>query len=200
MMCGVETHLQRVMPATITTSTAVNGPLRSGSERDNEVGITVNDRTDITCSSSSPSKSQDLDKPTEPDVNLRRRNSDLNLPPSTPGTAHPPRPVSSLNDDLGSSDEVKVFKDEDDRDGNNSESHQAELLAEKSSLITESEQVISIIQFNMFGDLDEVSKHLIICLGLHGLPINFYKNLKHDTKVKPEISLLKLDFFRLTNS
>lgn len=45
-------------------------------------------------------------------------------------------------DDFGSAaDEVKVFKDEDEVDGSTSESHQAELLAEKSSLITESEQV-----------------------------------------------------------
>ena len=149
MMCGVETHLQRVMPATITTSAgASNGPLRSsGSERD-EIGIPVgNDTHDLTCSSSSPSKSQDLDKPPESvslsNASQRRRNSDINLPASTPGTAHPPpRPVSLINDDLGSSDEVKVFKDEDDRDGSSSKSHQAELLAEKSSLITESEQVI----------------------------------------------------------
>merc|ERR1719412_2489085 len=70
----------------------------------------------------------------------RRRNSDINLPPPPSGPAHVSRPISTLNDDLGSSDEVKVFKDEDERDGNNSESHQAELLAEKSSLITESEQ------------------------------------------------------------
>ena len=41
----------------------------------------------------------------------------------------------------GSLDEVKVFKDEDEVDGSVTESHQAELLAEKSSLITESEQV-----------------------------------------------------------
>ena len=46
-----------------------------------------------------------------------------------------------LDLDLGSSDEVKVFKDEDEVDGSVTESHQAELLAEKSSLITESEQV-----------------------------------------------------------
>ena len=151
MMCGVETHLQRVMPATITTSAAAsNGPLRSsGSERD-EIGLPGgNDRNDLTCSSSSPSKSQDIDKPPESvplsNISQRRRNSDINLPASTPGTAHPPpRPVSLINDDFGSSDEVKVFKDEDDRDGSSSESHQAELLAEKSSLITESEQVIYI--------------------------------------------------------
>lgn len=49
--------------------------------------------------------------------------------------------MSSL-DDLGSSDEVKVFKDEDEVDGSTTASHQAELLAEKSSLIIESEQVI----------------------------------------------------------
>ena len=43
------------------------------------------------------------------------------------------------SDDFGSTDEVKVFKDEDEQDC--SESYQAELLAEKSSLISESEQV-----------------------------------------------------------
>ncbi|XP_040582396.1 uncharacterized protein [Lepeophtheirus salmonis] len=48
---------------------------------------------------------------------------------------------SSSNDELGPSDEVKVFKDEgeDERDGGVSESLQAELLEEKSSLISESE-------------------------------------------------------------
>ena len=147
-MCGVETHLQRVMPSTLTASTTSNGPLRSGPERSDEVGITGNDRSDITCSTSSPSRHPELvekpsDHATVSDVNHRRRNSDIDLSRLTPGSVHPPRPVSSSNDDLGSSDEVKVFKDEDDRDGNNSESHQAELLAEKSSLITESEQVIN---------------------------------------------------------
>ena len=44
-------------------------------------------------------------------------------------------------DDFGSTDEVKVFNEEDDRDGDASESYQAELQAEKSSLIHESEQV-----------------------------------------------------------
>ena len=47
----------------------------------------------------------------------------------------------SSTDDFGSTDEVKVFNDEDDRDGDASESYQAELQAEKSSLIHESEQV-----------------------------------------------------------
>ena len=46
---------------------------------------------------------------------------------------------SVAGDDFGSTDEVKVFKDEDEPDC--SESYQAELLAEKSSLISESEQV-----------------------------------------------------------
>ncbi len=44
-------------------------------------------------------------------------------------------------DEFGSTDEVKVFKDEDEPDC--SESYQAELLAEKSSLINESEQASS---------------------------------------------------------
>lgn len=46
-------------------------------------------------------------------------------------------------DDLSTMDEVKVFKDEgeDETEQNASESLQAELLEEKSSLITESEQV-----------------------------------------------------------
>jgi hypothetical protein len=46
---------------------------------------------------------------------------------------------SVAGDDYGSTDEVKIFKDEDEQDC--SESYQAELLAEKSSLINESEQV-----------------------------------------------------------
>ena len=52
-------------------------------------------------------------------------------------------------DDLGTMDEVKVFKDEgeDENEQNASESLQAELLEEKSSLITESEQV-GIIETN----------------------------------------------------
>ena len=146
MMCGVESHLLKVMPSTITTSS--NGPLRSNDSDRDDTGMRGHERTEINnCSGSSPSKHQDLDKPIEntalSESNDRRRNSDVNVPPLTPGIPHPQRPVSSLNDDLGSSDEVKIFKDEDDRDGNNSESHQAELLAEKSSLITESEQVFS---------------------------------------------------------
>ena len=46
-------------------------------------------------------------------------------------------------DELGPGDEIKVFKDEgeDEREQGASESLQAELLEEKSSLITESEQV-----------------------------------------------------------
>ena len=50
---------------------------------------------------------------------------------------------SPEGDDLGTMDEVKVFKDEgeDENEQNASESLQAELLEEKSSLITESEQV-----------------------------------------------------------
>ena len=50
---------------------------------------------------------------------------------------------SSEGDDLSTMDEVKVFKDEgeDETEQNASESLQAELLEEKSSLITESEQV-----------------------------------------------------------
>ena len=46
-------------------------------------------------------------------------------------------------DEFCSSDEVKVFKDEgeDEQEQNASECLQAELLEEKSSLITESEQV-----------------------------------------------------------
>ena len=50
---------------------------------------------------------------------------------------------SSEGDDLSTMDEVKVFKDEgeDENEQNASESLQAELLEEKSSLITESEQV-----------------------------------------------------------
>ena len=46
-------------------------------------------------------------------------------------------------DELGPGDEIKVFKDEgeDEQEQGASESLQAELLEEKSSLITESEQV-----------------------------------------------------------
>jgi hypothetical protein len=46
-------------------------------------------------------------------------------------------------DELGPGDEIKVFKDEgeDEQEQGGSESLQAELLEEKSSLITESEQV-----------------------------------------------------------
>ena len=85
MMCGVETHLQRVMPATITTSAAAsNGTIHSsGSERD-EIGIPGgNERIDVNASSSSPSKSQDPDKPPESvplsNISHRRRNSDITL-------------------------------------------------------------------------------------------------------------------------
>ena len=50
---------------------------------------------------------------------------------------------SPEGDDLGTMDEVKVFKDEgeDENEQNASESLQAELLEEKSSLLAESEQV-----------------------------------------------------------
>ena len=51
---------------------------------------------------------------------------------------------SPPGDDLGTMDEVKVFKDEgeDENEQNASESLQAELLEEKSSLLAESEQVM----------------------------------------------------------
>ena len=65
-------------------------------------------------------------------------------PPSGLEPASAPAPGGGGLDDLGSSDEVKVFKDEDEVDGSVTVSHQAELLAEKSSLITESEQVRSL--------------------------------------------------------
>jgi len=57
---------------------------------------------------------------------------------------------SPEGDDLGTMDEVKVFKDEgeDENEQNASESLQAELLEEKSSLLAESEQFLSKI-----GDL-----------------------------------------------
>lgn len=50
---------------------------------------------------------------------------------------------SPEGDDLSTMDEVKVFKDEgeDENEQNASESLQAELLEEKSSLLAESEQV-----------------------------------------------------------
>ena len=54
-------------------------------------------------------------------------------------------------DDLGSSDEVKVFNDEDERDGDVTESYQAELQAEKTSLIHESEQVL-LLQLRIAAD------------------------------------------------
>eukprot|EP00092_Neocalanus_flemingeri_P008852 GFUD01009526.1.p1 GENE.GFUD01009526.1~~GFUD01009526.1.p1 ORF type:complete len:338 (-),score=56.96 GFUD01009526.1:1339-2352(-) len=65
-------------------------------------------------------------------------------------------------DDLGTMDEVKVFKDEgeDENEQNASESLQAELLEEKSSLITESEQFQG-----KHGDLrrpHEVGPHLSV--------------------------------------
>ena len=52
-------------------------------------------------------------------------------------------------DEFCSSDEVKVFKDEgeDEQEQNASECLQAELLEEKSSLITESEQVNFFTKF-----------------------------------------------------
>ena len=56
----------------------------------------------------------------------------------------------SSDSDLGSTDEVKVFNDEDEPEAGDlvSEScYQAELQAEKSSLIHESEQVIHIKKF-----------------------------------------------------
>ena len=57
------------------------------------------------------------------------------------GSGGPSR--SPEGDDLGTMDEVKVFKDEgeDENEQNASESLQAELLEEKSSLLAESEQV-----------------------------------------------------------
>ena len=55
---------------------------------------------------------------------------------------------SPAGDDLGTMDEVKVFKDEgeDENEQNASESLQAELLEEKSSLLAESEQVMSDLE------------------------------------------------------
>ena len=57
------------------------------------------------------------------------------------GSGGPSR--SPEGDDLCTMDEVKVFKDEgeDENEQNASESLQAELLEEKSSLLAESEQV-----------------------------------------------------------
>ena len=58
-------------------------------------------------------------------------------------------------DELGPGDEIKVFKDEgeDEREQGASESLQAELLEEKSSLITESEQVRSSSSSFFFEEL-----------------------------------------------
>ena len=69
--------------------------------------------------------------------------------PRSPVKSSPPAPVSSSStsaangDDLGSSDEVKVFNNEDDDEREVSESGhlQNDLQEEKSSLITESETV-----------------------------------------------------------
>lgn len=69
--------------------------------------------------------------------------------PRSPAKSSPPAPVSSSStsaangDDLGSSDEVKVFNNEDDDEREVSESGhlQNDLQEEKSSLITESETV-----------------------------------------------------------
>ena len=58
---------------------------------------------------------------------------------------------SPEGDDLGTMDEVKVFKDEgeDENEQNASESLQAELLEEKSSLLAESEQVsLAVFQYS----------------------------------------------------
>ena len=170
MMCGVETQMiERVMPATITTSRSApaNETLHSGTtvaeESDDEIGM-AGSRREINCLSPPPSSSRNIESASmtsadagadSPGLNLHRRNSvdrgglsSSSLLPPPPGVEqrhslnHSTIAASHLNDDLGSSDEVKVFKDEDDGDERNSESHQAELLAEKSSLITESEQVI----------------------------------------------------------
>ena len=82
-------------------------------------------------------------------------------PPPAASVTRAPRPPSGLSDgdrgampavgrgpadrpdELGPGDEIKVFKDEgeDEQEQGASESLQAELLEEKSSLITESEQV-----------------------------------------------------------
>ena len=61
---------------------------------------------------------------------------------------------AASTDDFGSTDEVKVFNDEDERDGDVNESYQAELQAEKSSLIHESEQVNGIHFFRADGFLN----------------------------------------------
>ena len=52
------------------------------------------------------------------------------------------RNASQSDETDSASDEVKVFNDEDERDGDVTESYQAELQAEKTSLIHESEQVL----------------------------------------------------------
>ena len=63
--------------------------------------------------------------------------------PSSSSSSVNRRNASQSDETDSASDEVKVFNDEDDRDGDASESYQAELQAEKSSLIHESEQVSS---------------------------------------------------------
>ena len=134
-MCGVFDEGGGAMPAAVKSGSS---SLKSTSPPSSTLSkMRARNEENVSNGSSSNNDgdggSEDKTKPTEPPQ------------PPQPQQPGPPNPDILENlDDLGSSDEVKVFKDEDEVDGNASESHQAELLAEKSSLITESEQVLKI--------------------------------------------------------
>lgn len=118
------------MPTTTTTVVAATSPrpleAAEASVKNNKVEAEANNNE------SDSAKDQISDQ-------IRRTS-----PASATNLQSPPEAsVIGVSDDLGSSDEVKVFRDEDERDGDASESYQAELQAEKSSLIHESEQVQS---------------------------------------------------------
>ena len=86
------------------------------------------------------------------DMKTKEEKSALNLHDLSNNNHNDNSNESVNNDDFGSTDEVKIFNDEDERDGDVSESYQAELQAEKSSLIHESEQVnmnISLVRLTI---------------------------------------------------
>ncbi len=122
MMCGVAV---KAMPAS-TSPTSGDANVSSNTKNNNNLN-SVNSANPLDNVNSVNKDSNSMNSNSESQVNLERLS-----PASQPS-----------NDDLGSSDEVKVFRDEDERDCEPSESYQAELQAEKSSLIHESEQVKS---------------------------------------------------------
>lgn len=74
--------------------------------------------------------------------------------------AHSSSAASSGGDDLGSTDEVKVFKDE--GDGEDEKRSSENLLEEKSSLIDWTESEVSHLLAYIFSTIDSIRVNMLI--------------------------------------